>query len=224
MTSAKPGTARSERAVEYGKRFGTELRRAMTTRGVSLASLAETLHTSRSSMSVVRRGALPYHATAIRYAEALNWPALVDITLEARRLDCAECGHEFIDGSPGLRASFCSPKCKNLARHAAKKQHRFVRIANTEHDNEEMRKAIAAFCWSCEPDGFCRNAAAIVDGEDCKFRPFTPLSIGAKPLPVLEAPATLSPARRRANTKRRERALHRDWMRQQRAASVTRVA
>lgn len=96
------------------RRFGDELRRAMTARRASSKRLVAAIGITTSSLGNYRAGTnLPRLSTARRLAEVLDWPRLVTIVAEGRRGTCARCGREWFNegGSP---KRFCSTACRDV--------------------------------------------------------------------------------------------------------------
>lgn len=94
--------------------FGDELRKAMRARRVGAGRVALACGVTTSSLANWRAGDnVPRIDTAIRLAEALDWPRLVGIARQARRGTCARCGREWFNegGSP---KRYCSGVCRDI--------------------------------------------------------------------------------------------------------------
>lgn len=164
------GTERHAAAV----RFGTELSRAMTRRGVGQRTLGDAAKVSRASIVAFRHGQnLPTTPVARRLAEALEWPSLAAIVEEARRGSCAVCRAP-IRLDTGTRRLYCSIPCRNiagdLARPAERQRSAATQLASFKASLELHRGAVVTMCSGCEPEGTCRDAG-------CPLRPVSPLPL-----------------------------------------------
>lgn len=109
----RPLSAASPRRIAAA-RFGAELRRAMTERQIGQKRLADAVGCAPSAVAVWKAGDnLPRTDTAVRVADALGWPRLVEIAREGRSGLCTRCGKTFVNegGSP---KRFCSADCRNV--------------------------------------------------------------------------------------------------------------
>jgi hypothetical protein len=181
------------RRLEYAKRFGAALQRAMTARKMRPFHLFKAVGGGYSSFmfdSWLHGRALPRLDRAIKLAEALDWPALATITREGRTGTCQRdgCTQTFITEG-GKARLYCGPRCYKIAHeyglgfaHAARKkvggpqaellmQAAMGRAAQDEIG--ELRRAVAHMCAECEPEGYCRTPA-------CPLR-------GSSPLPLARA-------------------------------------
>lgn len=108
-----PLSANSPRGLS-AKRFGAELRRAMLARKVGAHRLADAAGVARSAIANWKAGGnLPRLDTAAKFAEVLDWPALVAISRAGRTLTCARCRREFVNNG-GAPARFCSVACRDI--------------------------------------------------------------------------------------------------------------
>jgi hypothetical protein len=151
--------------------------------------------------------AIPTMDKAVKLAEFLDWPSLLEITREARTGVCQRrgCGAAFITEG-GRTRKYCSARCRNLVHeydlrysHAKRKklgddQAEQLRLSRgheaTEAELVEHRAAVAMFCRQCEPEGICQTP-------ECALRPVSPL-----PLPTPKS-RTLDP--------RLQRPAHHKW-------------
>lgn len=118
-----PLSAASSRRLA-ASRFGAEFRKAMETRGISLKAVERASGISHTNLWTFKSGNnLPRLETALRMAEALEWPKLADLIREARSAVCARprCGRTFFNegGSP---KRYCSQDCLRLATIMANKE------------------------------------------------------------------------------------------------------
>lgn len=166
--------------VTVANAFGRELARAMQRRSVGARTLAAAVGTGRSTITNHRRGVLlPRHALAVRYAQALDWPKLVTLSLAARQKSCHHCTRTFIDDSGSSNRMYCDSRCQKAAERARKKgpPRREVR-RGLALKVAELRKAVDEMCRACEPEGACRMA-------DCPLQPVSPLPLDERrQLPV----------------------------------------
>lgn len=96
------------------RRFGAELRRAMTARRVGTLRLAAAAACTPGAIGTWKAGTnLPRTATAARLAEVLGWPRLAEIAAAGRTVRCARCGREFTYQG-GAPARFCSADCREI--------------------------------------------------------------------------------------------------------------
>lgn len=112
-----PLSAQSPRR-EIARRFGIELREAMSERGIGTKTLAPQVPCATSAIANWRSGYnLPTLKTSLKLAEALQWPKLVDLAKEARTGVCPVDGTVFVNegGKPKL---YCSSRCRGAAEDA----------------------------------------------------------------------------------------------------------
>jgi hypothetical protein len=176
--------------LEYAKRFGAELQRAMTARKMRPFHLFKAAGGGFSHFqfdSWLHGTALPRLDRAIKLAEVLDWPSLSAIVREGRTGTCERpgCGRTFISEAGRVR-KYCSPRCYKLVHeyelgfaHAERKklgsEEAVLRKQAAEgralvEELAEHRRAVEAFCNDCEPDGYCRTP-------DCKLRLASPLPL-----------------------------------------------
>lgn len=165
----------------HAEAFGSELARAMRKRGVGRRPLSAAAKVSESAILNYRGGInLPRHETAIRLAESLQWPSLIDLSLAARSGRCEVDDKPFLNEG-GTPKRYCSPECNAVAQ---KRKHglnlRQLSVTATRR-LVVYRSAVEAFCRSCETDGFCRTPG-------CELR-------GVSPLPLLQREVTAEIAR-----------------------------
>jgi hypothetical protein len=210
-----------EAAIAAAAAFGEELRKAMHMRSATVVATATAARTSRAHISEMRTGGcLPSQAVVVRLAEALGWDRLITLSLELRTRVCLGCGREFVDRTARLHAVRCSKRCKNThvraIRAAARGEviaTRNVTVVRLEESVARFKDLLAVHCWSCEPDGVCRNAGAMSDDEDCVWRDVTPhtrLEEGAPEPFVLPSRVPMGTVNRiRAQTRRHRLARQR---------------
>jgi hypothetical protein len=113
----RPLSPDSERRI-HAARFGAELRRAMTKRGVGAKRLSAAIHTGTSAVAVWLAGDnLPRTDTAARLAETLEWPRLAAIARAGRTGHCVRCGRTFVNEG-GAPKRYCRDECRALAASA----------------------------------------------------------------------------------------------------------
>lgn len=96
-------------------RFGAELRKAMTERGIGSKTLGPQCHVSPSGISQYRLGVnLPTIEVATRLAQALEWPALIALAKNGRQSACRVCGRT-LHTEGGRPRLYCSPECAWVA-------------------------------------------------------------------------------------------------------------
>lgn len=96
-------------------RFGAELRKAMTDRGIGTKTLAPQARVSAAGIGLYRSGSnLPTIEVATRLAHALEWPALIAFAKNGRRGNCDVCGRRF-HTEGGRPKRYCSPDCLHVA-------------------------------------------------------------------------------------------------------------
>jgi hypothetical protein len=166
----------------HAERFGRELDTAMRARRVGRRPLSAATGISESSLVNYRSGYnLPRHETAVALADSLGWPKLIEISREAREGRCPVDGRPFINegGAPRI---YCSPECHRIATQLRDTgAPRRVLAVRFERRLTVYQAAVEAFCRSCQPEGFCRDAG-------CQLR-------GVSPLPLPQADRVVTPAR-----------------------------
>ena len=166
------------------KRWAAALIRVMQQRQVPVKGLAAATGTGMSSVSQLRTGDyLPSMAKAAQIADALAAPELVKLCADLRRRRCEVCDREFIeDHNGGTAQRWCDPACKEVGRKRIKAANDRAFVTR-RHDLWKRRyvaaqSAIERMCWSCEPEGACRQP-------DCALRPRSPLPIvGSSDVPL----------------------------------------
>jgi len=178
------------RRLEYAKKFGAQLQRAMVARKMRPFHLFKRAGGGFSHFmfdSWLHGKALPRLDRAIKLADILDWPALADICREGRTGTCQRegCGRTFITEG-GKSRMYCGPRCYNIAHeyglgyaHAQRKK---VGGAQAEllkqaaegraavDELHELRRSVAGMCGECEPEGYCRTPA-------CPLRTVSPLPL-----------------------------------------------
>ncbi len=158
----------------------------MRTRKVGRRRLSSTTGISGSGIAAYRSGNnLPRHETAIRLAEALDWPILVYISKEARTAHCAVCGAEFLVASSVKL--YCSTECNRVAekRKAGGPPAKTLAEPLRRRLRDTMT-TVGNYCRGCEPEGLCRDTS-------CALRPVSPLPMANT---TLDSPiATPAPGR-----------------------------
>jgi hypothetical protein len=188
------------RRLEYAKRFGAQLQRAMTARKMRPFHLFKQAGGGFSHFSFdawLHGRSLPRLDRAIKLAEVLDWPALAAIAREGRTGTCQRegCNRTFITEG-GKSRMYCSPRCYKLVHeynlsfaHARRKQiggeEAELRLQAAEgraalDEIAELQRSVAAMCNECEPDGYCRTP-------DCPLRIVSPLPLARAVLPSSEA-------------------------------------
>lgn len=168
MSHVIPSSSAKARAA---RQLGEELAAATREHGVGRRRLSEMSGISVTLIAQYRAGySLPRLEAAGRLADALAWPALLAIVLEARRGRCAHCGQPYINDS-GAAKRFCSPACRaaaaKLQRAAGGPTSRRLDLAATL---DEYISSVDGCCHSCEPSGVCRAPA-------CTLRRVSPLPL-----------------------------------------------
>ena len=158
--------------------FSGELRRAMSTRGLSEREVERRIGLSYSLVGRYSRGlALPSMDSALRLADVLDWPGLADIMLRHRSHVCEGCGITFVDnGHGGQKRRFCTHACNQRTHRRRAAQVREAKeLLVTRREVERFRDTLRAWCMDCTAgEGLCRD-----DG--CAWRglsvlPYIPLS------------------------------------------------
>lgn len=158
---------------EAARQFAVAFTRALEERGVSKRTLAARLTghgSSRSSIQLWARGeSLPTVETARRLDQALGTTHLEKIVVRSRLVKCQNgCGRTIIVRGNRQRTRYCSPAC---AKQAAKVRTALLPKRDTLARRLELhRRAVAAFCAGCRPDGICR-------APECELRPVSPLPL-----------------------------------------------
>ena len=161
----QPGTTHHEAAVK----FAAELRAVRMRRGVGTRTVAEAVGVSRTQLMHYEQGRnIPQVTTAVRLADALDYPKFVEMAKAARQRSCRRCRATITVGA-GRPPTYCSMVCRkaSVPEKRAVGQ-RPMRLLLDER--RTMRKAIAAMCNACPDgsDGYCRLA-------ECPLRPVSPL-------------------------------------------------
>lgn len=178
------------RRLEYAKRFGAALQRAMTKRQMRPFHLFKAAGGGFSHYSFdawLHGRALPRLDRAIKLAEILDWPDLVEIVREGRTGNCQRpgCDRTFVTET-GKSRLYCSPRCYKLVHeydlsfaHARRRKlggEAAVLHAQAAEGRAaveelgELRRSVAAMCTECEPEGYCRTPA-------CPLRVVSPLPL-----------------------------------------------
>jgi transcriptional regulator with XRE-family HTH domain len=143
--------------------FATELRRVMGRKGLQPTSLARLVGMDRSVIdNLVRGRARPMLDTAAKLGEFLDADNLVPLAITTRQADCPICGDTFIDYGRKVRR-YCSDSCRKTYHRRAQVPRNEARTASgLRRSNKRLKKLRAAvdeMCRTCEPEGFCRDAA-----------------------------------------------------------------
>jgi len=178
------------RRLEYAKRFGAQLQRALTARKMRPFHLFKKAGGGFSHYSLeawLHGRALPRLDRAIKLAEILDWPLLASITRDGRTGACQRpgCNRTFISET-GKSRMYCSPRCYKLVHeyelgfaHAQRKKlggEEAVQHAQAAEGRAaiqelgELRRSVASMCDECEPEGYCRTP-------DCPLRVVSPLPL-----------------------------------------------
>lgn len=146
--------------------FAVELRRAQERRNVTTRALAEAVGVSQRHVVWWRLArSLPYVASAVRVADALDWPPLVDIVRRARTFTCVACGRRGVSEGTGAQRRYCDESCRRLGTKAGKAR---KLPSTTDNKLRLYGAAVGNFCLDCAPSGLCHDAA-------CQLRPVSPL-------------------------------------------------
>jgi hypothetical protein len=175
---------------EAARRFGVQLQNALTRRHLRpyhVLKLVGGGWSARQFDSWLHGGSLPRLDLAVRLADALNWPALIELVREGRTGTCERigCDRTFITET-GRSRRYCSPVCQRLAHdygvgsaHARRKklggEQAELHLQAAEgraalEELGELRDAVAAMCNDCEPEGLCRTPT-------CSLRVVSPLPL-----------------------------------------------
>jgi len=188
------------RRLEYAKRFGAQLQRAMTARKMRPFHLFKAAGGGFSHFQLdawLHGRGLPRLDRAIQLAEVLDWPLLVEITREGRTGTCQRqgCSRTFITET-GRSRMYCSPRCYKLVHeydlgfaHAQRRklggEEAMLHAQAAEgrahiEELEELRRSVASMCNECEPEGYCRTP-------DCPLRVVSPLPLARAQIKSREA-------------------------------------
>lgn len=177
---------------DHRARFGSELRRAMQSRGLRVRDLAAEVGYPKSNLSEARQGRhVPGHEAAAKLADALDCPSLVEIAESYRTATCAQCGKTFLGlRAPGTRV-FCDHNCRQLYFTDQTRQERLTsshkrlqsatamanaykrKVGQVKDETRARDEAIARFCRSCEWDGLCKTP-------ECELREFSPFPLAKR--------------------------------------------
>lgn len=158
--------------LPLAREFAELLRRTRKRRGASTRSLAAAVGLSRTQICDYERGCnLPQLERAIRLADALEEPRLLEIVRRSLSRPCKICGAEIVT-SAGRPAIYCGEPCRRLAQ-PMKRNVVERRLALYRDEVVAIRAAIGAFCNACPDgsDGVCRVA-------ECELRSVSPLPYG----------------------------------------------
>lgn len=159
--------------------FSYALKVAIAKAGRSQNEVSRTLGYSESTLSAVVHGRnIPRPEMIARLAEELEAPHLVTLARKARTKTCDECHIIFQQKAGASPMRFCSARCKQQWRNRKERDDRRANIeyplksfqrkvdglekrllAMTE-DRNAAQEAIDRMCWTCEPEGFCRDATS----------------------------------------------------------------
>lgn len=186
--------------LEWAKRFGAELQRALTARKMRPFHVFKAAGGGYSAFQFdtwLHGRALPRLDRALKLAEVLDWPRLGEICRAGRTGTCKRpgCDRTFITEG-GRARMYCSPRCYKLVHeyglsfaHAQRKKLGSEEAVLHQQAAEgraaleeltELRTAVAAMCNDCEPDGYCRTPA-------CALRIVSPLPLARALVPSKEA-------------------------------------
>lgn len=152
MSVLTPGSSRQIGA----RRFGRELRTALSERGHTARGFSREHGVSRSRLVNWMAGeSLPPVETASRIADILMWPRLADLARKGRERACDDCGRVFTVETPTPQR-YCSTECKRQHAKVAAGSRDLTR-AVLERRVVRYQSAVAAMCAACEPQGVCRT-------------------------------------------------------------------
>ena len=178
------------RRLEYAKKFGAQLQRAMTARKMRPFHVFKAAGGGFSHFSFdawLHGRALPRLDRAIKLADILDWPKLAEICREGRTGTCQRqgCGRSFMTEGGKCRM-YCSPRCYKIAHeyelgyaHAERKKAGGAQALLLKQAAEgraaleelqELRRSVATMCDECEPEGYCRTP-------NCPLRVVSPLPL-----------------------------------------------
>ena len=127
-----------------------------------------------------KRHAISYEYAAMM-AEVLECPQLMQMVDSLRSKSCPVCFVTFIDTTAAMKKEYCKVLCTRVDVQRREREYqgrwkdRKVMKANGEirvftRRYLDAKKAIDAYCRSCEPEGLCRT-------EDCPLRAQSPLPL-----------------------------------------------
>lgn len=147
--------------------FASELNRALEVRGVTAYQLDKRGVAANSNLSKYRDGTrLPAIETADILADALDWPALRREITKALTRRCHRCKRQYLADSKNRHWSkYCGKTCRSAVAIA---KYRGKDVSQRRVRTARMERAVADFCNSCEPEGFCRSLT-------CELRKVSPL-------------------------------------------------
>jgi hypothetical protein len=154
-------------------KFSSLLRREMKEQGKQSRFLSTELSVSPATVKSWRGGiALPTYENAVRLADAMNQPRLMEIARIDR--DCLTCNETFIVTGKTIGKAYCSRRCSNIAgwRRKANLGMRDLQLIITieTEQNDQRRTAIADFCDKCTLGALCPDAS-------CPLRPVSPIPL-----------------------------------------------
>lgn len=161
--------------------FGRLIREAKVKSGLTWAALADSIGTSTTHLKrLAVGGCLASPEMAAHLAEHFGNPVLVDIMARLRTRTCVRCGVTFRTQAHSQQRIYCTEACQNRAQYDKRIDGRDYTLKGTRselHDSRalaaQQSAAIAAFCASCEPDGYCRMRS-------CELRDVSPLPLSRR--------------------------------------------
>ena len=167
MTEAKDRQLLA-RLIRHGK-----VRSGLTWEALSASSGLSATHLKRLAFA----GCLPSPEAAVALSESLASPSIPTVLMRIRTRRCERCGATFLFARQGARQRYCDRACQRWAQDERVRDHT---IRGTRSELAEARarataqtNAIAAFCASCEPEGYCHEAA-------CELRAVSPLPLSRR--------------------------------------------
>lgn len=156
--------------------FADELRKAMTTRGVTALRLAEDIGVSASAIADWKGGRrTPTRENGNALAEALHWPALAAMVTKARTRTCPVCAASFVIGSKATtHGEYCSKTCRSAAAYRrlygrVQQDGQVARNRLTLH-----QEAVRAFCLACTA------RTLVCEQPKCELRPVSPARLAMR--------------------------------------------
>ena len=204
-------------ATDRSIRWAKALRRAMDDRQVRNRTLAAACGLDDTSISNMRRGVtFPRPDTVALIADALDWPSLVELSLEIRAKTCPVCGIPFQDATARLNQVYCKSACAQTANLRRIEGRKANAAAIMSGELSEYQKMVRDHCMECTlGEGICRDAG-------CRLREKSPLPLFARLIQVQPIDDRFGEGRYRGITDYtaiaiRKRAYKAAWMREKRA-------
>ena len=143
------------------QRFGAILDAEMTRRGMANPELDRLMGSTPGRAWNWRNG---YHLPLIEHArqaaDLLDNEQLFRSVMLTRTKACAieDCGATFVDLSRRANGLYCGSRCRKAADARRRRNNKGDRTRLLGIRVQAYKRAIAAFCKACEPEGTCRDA------------------------------------------------------------------